>query len=151
MPRMRNPGRDSPVTVSASQSSSSPASATSSTVSSPPSSPTPLHVRTSEFLRTGFEYIPKKTYSIVHLASLFSHSSQLMRCHKSIKKLHVPDLQIPEVVGEPQSECSPISGFADDSSFELPADAAQGWTWQKFSLVFKHIQEMTAFCIVDIT
>ena len=33
------------------------------------------------------------------------------------------------MVGEPLLECSPISGFADDSSFELPADAAQGWTW----------------------
>ena len=37
-------------------------------------------------------------------------------------------MQIPEVVGEPLLECSPINGFADDSSFELPADAAQGWT-----------------------
>ena len=43
------------------------------------------------------------------------------------------------MVGEPLLECSPISGFADDSSFELPADAAQGWTWQKFSLVLIQI------------
>ena len=43
------------------------------------------------------------------------------------------------MVGEPLLESSPISGFADDSSFELPADAAQGWTWQKFALVLSQI------------